>query len=73
MTTKLTLRIDEELIARAKQHSAKTGKSVSSLVADFFALLDSGEAGDAPITPSVRSLLGALSGSRSTRPTSAGG
>jgi hypothetical protein len=62
MNTKLTLRLDAELIERAKQHSTRTGKSVSSLVADFFALMESGEAGDTPITPSVRSLLGALSG-----------
>lgn len=72
MNTKLTLRIDEELIARAKQHSARTGKSVSTLVADFFALLETGDAGDTPNTPRVRSLLGALSGSKTDRRTSAG-
>ena len=39
MGTKLTLRIDECLIKKAKAYSAKRGKSVSSMVADFFRLL----------------------------------
>ena len=63
MDTKLTLRLDEELIRRAKRHSAKSGKSVSRLVADYFALIDpaNGEtAGE--LTPRVRSLVGALAG-----------
>ncbi len=40
MQTKLTLRLDEKLIRRAKKTSARNGKSVSQLVADFFATLD---------------------------------
>ncbi|MBE0418315.1 MAG: hypothetical protein IBX63_11175 [Coriobacteriia bacterium] len=39
MGTKLTLRLDEDLIRRAKRHSARSGKSVSRLVADYFALI----------------------------------
>ena len=35
MHTKLTLRIDEDLIKRAKTYSRQTGKSVSQLVADY--------------------------------------
>ena len=38
VNTKLTLRLDDELIASAKRHSAKAGKSVSRMVADYFAL-----------------------------------
>ena len=46
MNTKLTLRPDGELIRAAKEHSAKSGRSVSKLVADFFALI---EAQDPPL------------------------
>jgi hypothetical protein len=40
MTTKLTLRMDENLINQAKDYAKHSGKSVSKLVADFFALLN---------------------------------
>ena len=63
MQTKLTLRLDEELIQRAKSHSKRTGKSVSQLVADYFALLEAQpQEHDFPLTPIVRSLKGALRG-----------
>lgn len=63
MQTKLTLRVDEELIRRAKEHARKSGKSVSRIVADFLALLESPvEKQVVELTPTVRSLLGALSG-----------
>jgi len=61
MQTKLTLRVDSRLINRAKTHARETGKSVSQLVADYFAILDT------PITseidnlpPITRELYGAL-------------
>jgi hypothetical protein len=64
MQTKLTLRLDERLIESAKQYSAREGISLSRLVADYFALLDSGTAGDTHLqrglTPRVRALVGAL-------------
>ncbi len=62
MNTKLTLRLDEDLIASAKRHSAESGKSLSQLVADFFALIDA--EGGVEITPRVRSLRGVLAGSK---------
>jgi hypothetical protein len=40
MQTKLTLRIDDTLIEKAKKHSKESGKSVSQIVADYFALLN---------------------------------
>ncbi len=67
MNTKLTLRLDEGLIRNAKRHSEKLGKSISKLVADYFALIEAGE--DIPgteITPRVRSLIGSLSGATTT-------
>ena len=61
MATKLTLRIDEKLINRAKAYAKKSGKSVSKLVADFFTLLGRGEEeASLKITPKVMSLRGAF-------------
>ena len=62
MNTKLTLRLDDTLIASAKRHAAESGKSVSRLVSDFFALIDAQDR-DVAITPRVRSLRGVLAGS----------
>jgi hypothetical protein len=66
MNAKLTLRLDENLIARAKAIGKARGKSVSQLVADYFAALDAETAATAPddLPPGVRSLLGALRGSQ---------
>ncbi len=67
MTTKLTLRLDERLISKAKRYSERSGKSVSQIVADFFAAMDADE--DIPgteISPRVRSLRGAFKGSTVT-------
>ncbi len=64
MNTKLTLRLDDALIRNAKRYSAVSGKSVSKLVADYFALMDAGApTTGGELTPRVRSLLGALAGS----------
>ena len=61
MRTKLTLRLDDALVRRAKAYARRSGKSVSSLVADFFALLaQRPEDGSNELTPGVRSLIGVL-------------
>ena len=39
MNTKLTLRMDEKLIAEAKAYAAKEGRSVSDLVSAYFVRL----------------------------------
>jgi len=63
MNTKLTLRLDDELIRRAKAYAERSGKSVSGLVADYFAVLTSdAPAPDIEITPRVRALRGVLKG-----------
>ena len=65
MQTKLTLRLDDALIRKAKRYSSKSGKSVSRLVEDYFALIGSGlEASGMDLTPRVRALLGVLAGNR---------
>lgn len=61
MNTKLTLRLDEKLIEGAKRHSRESGRSISQLVADFFAFIET-PAGHVDVTPRVRSLRGVLAG-----------
>ncbi|MGV8073946.1 MAG: DUF6364 family protein [Syntrophobacteraceae bacterium] len=64
MQTKLTLRLEEELIRKAKRFSKRSGKSVSSIVADYFEKLDAPPPEDnEAITPKVRALMGILKGS----------
>lgn len=41
MSNKLTLRLDKELIDRAKKHAKQQGTSVSKLVANYFEAIDS--------------------------------
>ncbi|GAB6094243.1 hypothetical protein JCM14469_04950 [Desulfatiferula olefinivorans] len=61
MNTKLTLRLDEQLIQSAKQHAQSLGKSVSQMVADYFYTLDkTSRSSGGTITPRVKSLRGAL-------------
>jgi hypothetical protein len=61
MNTKLTLRLDDHLIASAKEYSAKTGKSVSKIVSDFFVIIKNEKLKkNNPITPTVLSLRGIL-------------
>ena len=59
MQTKLTLRLDSQLIERAKAHARSRGKSVSQMVAGYFSVLDRHEEGDSlePITRSLRGIL----------------
>ena len=71
MHTKLTLRLDDALIDTAKAYAAAQGRSVSTLVADYFAALmqrSSGvervpsaprsQAWEAALGPVTRSLVG---------------
>ena len=61
MQTKLTLRLDDQLIEQAKSYAAQAGKSVSQIVADYFKLLASQRIitslQETPITQSLRGLL----------------
>jgi hypothetical protein len=61
MNTKLTLRLDEDLIERAQRYSDATGKSLSKLVADYFALIETArDENRGALPPKVRALFGAL-------------
>lgn len=64
MNTKLTLRLDEHLIASAKEYSAKTGKSVSKIVSDFFVVIKNEKLKKSySLTPTVQSLKGIIKNS----------
>ena len=63
MDTKLTLRLDEEVIAKAKKLAKERGKSVSRMVADFITVLDTSEvenSGADELPPKTRALYGLL-------------
>jgi hypothetical protein len=65
MNTKLTLRLEEELIKSAKNHANIIGKSVSQMVADYFYLLDKKSfKKSVKLTPIVKSLKGSLKDSK---------
>ncbi len=63
MNTKLTLRLDDELIRKAKAHARRVGKPVSQIVEEYFAVLTAPPGrGRAELTPRVRRLKGILRG-----------
>jgi hypothetical protein len=62
--TKLTLRMDEDLIEQGKRVARERGKSVSRLVSDYFELLAQESTEEPSLPPVTRSLLGIAAGSR---------
>ncbi|MCX5810066.1 MAG: DUF6364 family protein [Proteobacteria bacterium] len=60
MQTKLTLRLDEDLIGQAKIYAQQKGRSLSQVVADYFRILNTDTIHTKrtpPITASLRGLL----------------
>ncbi len=62
MQTKLTLRLDDELIAAAKSYAREHGRSLSQIVADYFASLSTVLEASPEEAPLVHSLRGCLKG-----------
>jgi len=62
MQSKLTLRLDDRLIANAKRLAEARGTSISALVAGYLAALDA-PAETQNLTPTVQRLRGVLRGS----------
>jgi len=61
MQTKLTLRLEDQLIEQAKSYAAQAGKSVSQIVAEYFKLLTTQKVKtNVPSTPITQSLRGLL-------------
>ena len=63
MQTKLTLRLEKQLVDLAKEYASSQGKSVSKMVADYFNLLNQIQKPQTDeIAPIAQSLRGALKG-----------
>ncbi len=59
MQTKLTLRLESQLIAVAKAHAKAQGKSLSKVVADYFKQFTMNE-GNENLSPVTQSLIGII-------------
>ena len=65
MQTKLTLRLEDELIHKAKLLAQKKGKSLSKMVSEYFDYITSTELSqDFELPPIVKSLYGSLADSK---------
>lgn len=62
MQTKLTLRMDENLIEFGKRWAKTRGKSLSQMVADYLAFLARLPVDDEELPPTTRRLLGIAQG-----------
>ena len=60
MQTKLTLRMDDRLIVRAKRHAASVDKSLSQMVAEYFLAVLPTDQPPVEQTPTVSRLRGCL-------------
>jgi len=61
MQTKLTLRLEEQIIEDAKRFAKQSGKSLSQMVADYFAQLEKNTLSQEKYLPPITaSLKGAL-------------
>ena len=60
MNTKLTLRMDIELVQAAKTEAGRRGKSVSRMVGEYFGLLSSARRSKPALPPVTTSLVGIL-------------
>ena len=64
MQTKLTLRMDDELITAAKVHAKGAGKSLSQMVAEYFEAITSVKGEPADVPPAIARLRGCIKGSK---------
>lgn len=62
MNTKLTLRIDEAVVRKAKIEAKRRGKSVSRMVAEFIESIGSRPESEKLLPPTTASLVGILKG-----------
>jgi hypothetical protein len=60
MNTKLTLRLDEALIRKAKSEARRRGTSVSRMTAEFIESLGQKHSAERSLPPITSSLLGIL-------------
>lgn len=62
MTTKLTLRLDDAVIRKAKKTASKKGVSLSRMVEDYFKALVDQEQQEVRVSPVLHEVSGVLSG-----------
>ena len=60
MTTKLTLTIDDSVIAIAKKYAKQKGKSLSDIVENYLMSLSSKDNTEDNISPSILKLMGSI-------------
>jgi DUF1009 family protein len=60
MNTKLTLRMDESIVRKAKIEAKRRGKSVSRMVAEFFESIGLEQIPKKDLPPTTASLVGIL-------------
>lgn len=60
MNTKLTLRIDEDVVLKAKSEAKLRGKSVSRMFSDFIESIASGDTPKKELPPTTSKLAGIL-------------
>jgi hypothetical protein len=58
--SKLTLSVDQDVVARAKRHAKRHGISVSQMVETYLAAVAGPPASAAPDTPVLRAVRGSL-------------
>ncbi len=62
MNTKLTLRMDETIVRKAKIEAKRRGKSVSRMVAEFIESIGLQQTSEKDLPPITASLVGILEG-----------
>jgi len=62
MNTKLTLRMDETIVRKAKIEAKRRGKSVSRMVAEFIESIGLQQNSEKELPPTTASLVGILKG-----------
>ncbi len=62
MNTKLTLRMDENTVRKAKMEAKRRGKSVSRMVAEFIESIGLQQNSEKELPPTTASLVGILKG-----------
>ena len=62
MNTKLTLRMDEAIVRKAKIEAKRRGKSVSRMVAEFIESIGLEQNSEKVLPPTTASLVGILKG-----------
>ena len=64
MNTKLTLRMDEKIVRKAKIEAKRRGKSVSQMVAEYIESIGLQQNSEKDLPPTTASLVGILKGKK---------